>query len=334
MVTVVRVNPKAPEKDVIDRAAALIRNGGIVAFPTETVYGLGGNALDAKAVKKIYDAKGRPDRNPLIVHVASLAQAHELTQKWSDEAENLAKEFWPGPMTLIFKKRPIVPDQVTAGLPTVALRMPSHPIAHALIESAECPIAAPSANPSTYVSSTMASHVQRTLGDRIDLIIDGGASDKGIESTVIDCSQGTCMILRPGPLSLQEIQKIAPHATQKIRAAHDAERLPSPGMMAKHYAPHAAVSLLTTGELLNALQRAKATEKIACIVWSHEAVESARQTTMFAIALPADPAMYAQEIYNALHRADDAAANRIFIEKVPDDDAWTAIRDRLARASA
>ncbi|MFW6201455.1 MAG: L-threonylcarbamoyladenylate synthase, partial [Gemmatimonadota bacterium] len=198
---VLTVDPESPDPAAIDRAARALREGRLIAFPTETVYGLGADALDADAVRRIFEAKERPPRNPLIVHVADAAAARGLVERWPPAAGRLADAFWPGPLTLVLPKRPEVPDEVTAGLPTVAVRVPSHPVARALLLAAGVPVAAPSANPFTGVSPTTARHVQSGLADRIDLVLDAGPTPVGIESTVVDLSGPKPRLLRPGMIS-------------------------------------------------------------------------------------------------------------------------------------
>jgi L-threonylcarbamoyladenylate synthase len=192
----------------LERAAALIRGGGLVAFPTETVYGLGANAFDAAAVARIFTAKGRPRQSPLIVHVDSIEMARTLVLEWPDTADRLARRYWPGPLTLVLPKRPSIPDIVTAGLATVGLRVPSHPLALALIRAAGVPIAAPSANPFTGLSPTTAEHVRQSLGDAVDLVLDGGPAMVGIESTVLSLAGAEPLLLRPGVIPLPEIESL------------------------------------------------------------------------------------------------------------------------------
>src|SRR5580658_6888878 len=197
------------KKTCLSNAAGLIRAGELVAFPTETVYGLGANALDAAAIEKIFAAKGRPPSSPLIVHVSSIEMAHSLAREWPERAEQLARVFWPGPLTLVLPKQPHVPDRLTAGLDTVGVRMPANSIALALIQEAGVPIAAPSANPFTELSPTTAQHVRDGLGDRVAMVLDGGRTTVGIESTVLSiAATGAAVLLRPGMVTRQEIEAV------------------------------------------------------------------------------------------------------------------------------
>ena len=234
-----------PGPQLLAHAASVIRRGGLVAFPTETVYGLGANALDAAAVARIFAAKGRPSFNPLIVHVPAVAQAQELVTDWPEVAEQLARAFWPGPLTLVLGKRDVVPDIVTAGLANVAVRVPSHPIALALLRAARRPIAAPSANRYTRLSPTTAAHVAASLGDAVDLVIDGGPTTVGIESTVVDVTGPVPRLLRPGMLGLDALRAVVGEVAPPVAApaVDDEAPRPSPGMTARHYAPHASDSL-------------------------------------------------------------------------------------------
>ena len=203
-----RVDPRSPDPAIVARAAGVLRDGGLVAFPTETVYGLGANALDPNAVERIYSAEGRPAYNPLIVHIADASDAPLIAAEWPERAEMLARAFWPGPLTIVLPKKPNVPDGVTAGLPSVAIRVPAHPVARALLAAARIPVAAPSANRSMMLSPTTAAHVAKSLGDSVDLILDGGPTNVGIESTVIDLTTPTPTLLRPGMISAEAIGRI------------------------------------------------------------------------------------------------------------------------------
>ncbi|HEY0970121.1 MAG TPA: L-threonylcarbamoyladenylate synthase, partial [Gemmatimonadales bacterium] len=204
----IRVDPVSPGPQVLAHAASVLRRGGLVAFPTETVYGLGANALDSDAVARIYAAKGRPSFNPLIVHVADATAARTLATAWPEAAERLAAAFWPGPLTMVLPKQPRVTDLVTAGLPSVALRVPAHPVALALLRAAGIPIAAPSANRYTELSPTSAAHVERGLGDRVELILDAGPTRVGIESTVVDLTGERPVMLRPGIISADALAAV------------------------------------------------------------------------------------------------------------------------------
>ena len=231
---VLKVDPLNPDKEKIRKAAEIIRKGGLVAFPTETVYGLGANALDRRAVTKIFKAKGRPMDNPLIVHVSSIKMAEEIAYL-NEIAESLSKKFFPGPLTLVVRKKEVIPDEVTAGLETVAIRMPSHPVALKLIEMAQVPIAAPSANLAGKPSPTKAEHVMEDLQGKVDLILDTGETEIGVESTVVDTTTYPVEVLRPGGLPIEDIRKIV-----EVRMFKGKVEVPkSPGMKYRHYAPDA-----------------------------------------------------------------------------------------------
>jgi L-threonylcarbamoyladenylate synthase len=300
----------------IKDAAAKIRSGGLVAFPTETVYGLGANALDAAAVQKIYELKGRPTASPLIVHVASIEMAREIVAEWPPLAEDLARKWWPGPLTLVLPKKPVIPDIVTAGLPTVGVRMPNHPMALALIEEAGVPIAAPSANKFMELSPTTAEHVRRAFGDSID-VLDGGPAQVGIESTVVAIENGALKLLRPGMISLGELEAVAAHADTSITipGAH-----PAPGMHPRHYSPR--TRLLLVGHPCDLPDRCGA------YVWRKKSGLTARSVHM-----PERPDEYAARLYAVLHELDEEGWPWIAVETPPDTPAWAAIRDRLRRAA-
>lgn len=332
--TVVRVDPAHPDEGAIRRAAEVLRAGGLVAFPTETVYGLGAHALDPAAVARIYAAKGRPGYNPVIVHVATVEQARALSGAWPAAAERLAAAFWPGPLTLVVPRAPSVPDAVTAGLPDVALRIPAHPVAHALLAAAGIPVAAPSANRSTEVSPTTAAHVERSLGGRVDLILDGGPTPVGIESTVVSVTGAVPTLLRPGTLSRDDLAAVV----GEVALAGDAKReegaaLPSPGTMDRHYAPRAQLRLWHPNERDAALSDARALvaagRAVGILARSDVSLEGARVERM-----PADPASYAARLYAALHDMDDAGRDVVLVERVPENDpVWAGLADRLRRAA-
>ncbi|MFH1234638.1 MAG: L-threonylcarbamoyladenylate synthase [Candidatus Diapherotrites archaeon] len=248
---ILKINPKKPEAKKIQAAAEIIQKGGIVAFPTETVYGLGANAFDVKAVQKIFRAKGRPQDNPLIVHIADRNDLAGLVVHVPFKALKLAKCFWPGPLTMVLKKSDLVPDEVTCGLDTVAVRMPSHKIAHTLIKAAGVPIAAPSANLSGKPSTTTAKHAIHDLKGKVDAIIDGGDATIGLESTVIDLTSKPAVLLRPGGITREEIEEVLGliklHPSLKGKLLSLKGKVKSPGMKYRHYAPKARV-ILVEGE--------------------------------------------------------------------------------------
>ncbi len=254
MNNIVKINPKSPERHAIKDAAEILRAGGLVAFPTETVYGLGALALDPHAIRKIFTAKDRPDWDPLIVHVRDLAMAHALMKRLLPQFELLVSRFWPGPLTLVVEKAAQVPDEATAHRATVALRMPWHPVAAALLEATGAPIAAPSANRFGRPSPTRAEHVVEDLGDRVDLILDAGPTPMGVESTVIDLTQSPPAILRPGGVSREQLEKVLGPVRLATGVADEAAQtgLAGPGMTLKHYAPRAVVELFENAEELHA----------------------------------------------------------------------------------
>ena len=224
-------------------AAEIIRSGGLVAFPTETVYGLGANAMDAAAVEKIFSAKGRPTFDPLIVHISNLSEIERVVSSFSPAAQTLADAFWPGPLTLVLPKQPDLPDLVTSNLKTVAVRIPNHPVALALIEAAGVPIAAPSANRFGHTSPTTASHVFQDLAGHIDLILDGGSTSIGVESTILDLSTTPARILRPGGITREMLETLIGPVTVFKQIKKPGQRLLSPGLIEKHYAPRAEMFL-------------------------------------------------------------------------------------------
>lgn len=309
----------APTPEQIAAAAALIKAGGVVAFPTETVYGLGANALLSRAVRRIYEIKQRPATSPLIVHVNSVPMARELVTCWPLTAETLAARFWPGPLTLVLPRRAIVADEITAGLGTVGVRMPAHPVALALIEAAGVPIAAPSANRFTQLSPTTAAHVAASLGAAVDLILDGGPTDVGIESTVLSLAGEQPVLLRPGMISQTEIEAVVgPIAVISEATPHQAHA--SPGLHDKHYSPRTPLYLLGPTDPLPAVGRG---------IWIYYATPRAAARE---ICLPAAAAPYAARLYETLHAADAAGLDWIAIEAPPPTPDWAGVTDRLNRA--
>lgn len=325
----IRVDPRAPDPAAIARAADVLRAGRLVAFPTETVYGLGANALDAEAVARIYAAKGRPSYNPLIVHVADTRDALLVAADWPDSAEKLARLFWPGPLTLVLPKKPNVPDAVTAGLPSVAVRVPAHPVAHALLAAARLPVAAPSANRSMLLSPTSAAHVAKSLGDSVDVILDGGPTNVGIESTVVDLTTPAPTLLRPGMISADQLAAVLGPLAIAGPVAGDSARS-SPGMLDRHYSPHARLLLVEAGDVRDVVAREHAGGRAvgALVITADAAPETARVTR-----LPDDAGIYASRLYESLHAMDDAGCDVIVVERVPPGADWAGVRDRLERAA-
>jgi L-threonylcarbamoyladenylate synthase len=299
-----------PDVD-IQKAAQILRSGGLVVFPTETVYGLGANARDPEAIGKIYALKGRPATSPLIVHVASIEQARQLAAEWLPEADRLARQYWPGPLTLVVPKKPIIPESVTAGLPTVGLRMPRHPVALALLREAGVPIAAPSANRFTQLSPTTAQHVREAFGDETPFLLDGGPCEVGLESTVIAVTKDGLEVLRPGMAFVDE----AAAAEESSEEAHRA-----PGQHKKHYSPRTRVLLVSRGFLPR--------EGRGAYLWLAYNASAAHKLRM-----PERPEDYAAQLYGTLHEIDRESYDWIAVELPPDTPEWAAIRDRLTRAA-
>jgi L-threonylcarbamoyladenylate synthase len=329
---VLNISADTPDPALIARAASVLQHGGLVAFPTETVYGLGASALDPKAVAKIFVAKGRPTNNPLIIHVARLDQVYALVDSFPAPALRLAERFWPGPLTLVLSKRAIVPDAVTAGGATVAVRVPAHPVAQALIEAAQIPVAAPSANRSSLLSPTRAEHVMRGLASRIDMLLDAGPTAGGLESTVLDVTKSPPRLLRPGPVTVAEMEAIVGPITRAATTAADgAAPMPSPGMLPRHYAPRAPLQVTQDDGRAVVEDWLKRGATVGWVTFAEPAQVPARVTLQ---VMSRDPAEYAAQFYAVLHALDAAGVGRIVVEMPPDTDAWLALRDRLRRASA
>ncbi|MCA1664868.1 MAG: threonylcarbamoyl-AMP synthase [Myxococcales bacterium] len=303
-------------------AAAALRAGEVVAFPTETVYGLGALALDRAALGRIFAMKGRPATHPLIAHVRDAAQAATLTTAWDARASALAARFWPGPLTLVLPRAPSVPPELSGGKPTVAMRAPAHPIAQELLSRVGQPLAAPSANRYQSLSPTTAAHVAGAFADEELLIVDGGPCAAGLESTVLDLTTSPPAVLRPGPLSLAELRALVPDVVLGAAVVADEAARHSPGQDAIHYAPRARLLLC---DRTIALAR-----RDAALVLRGRG-DAARPD---AVVLPDDAAGYGRALYAALHALDDAGAIVIAVESPPDDEAWLAVADRLRRAAA
>ena len=316
------------------RAADLLRTGEIVALPTETVYGLAANALEEKAVARIFQIKGRPANNPVIVHVASVKMAQCCTDDWPDSADKLARAFWPGPLTLVLPRAKEIPDLVTAGGATVGVRWPAHPFIQAVIRRCDFPLAAPSANLSGRISPTNAEHVRKQLGGKIPLIVDGGQSQVGIESTVLDLSVHPPQVLRPGMIHVESLAAVIRNIEH--RASNIQRRtLRSPGLLKKHYAPKTKLAVLhwhDDADLRRQLATLNSQPSTSCVI-AHTRIPSAETFARVSI-IPHDAEAFARAIYAELHRCDEAGAELIVVEAPPELPDWSGITDRLKRAAA
>ncbi len=318
--------------DAVKRAAELLRAGEVVALPTETVYGLAANAFEAKAVAKIYEIKGRPAHNPIIVHVADLNLAKQCASEWPAIADQLAAAFWPGPLTLILPRSDRVPDNVTAGGSTVGIRWPSHPFVQAVIHECGFPLAAPSANPSNAVSPTNAGHVQKQLGDKLQLIVDGGQSQVGIESTVLDLTVSPPRILRPGMIDEDAIAAVVGNISSGAMPAISGA-LRSPGLLQKHYSPKAKLKILNWRDDADLRAQLKSVSEKKTHIIAHSHIPSGEGWARVSV-IPLDAEAFARAIYAELHRCDAAGAEWIVVEAPPETSEWRAIADRLHRAAA
>ena len=312
----------------IEQAVAVLRAGGLVAFPTETVYGLGADASNPVAIKKVFAAKDRPHDHPLIVHIAEAAQLSAWAREIPTAAQHLARKFWPGPLTLVLKRAAGVSDLVTGGQDTIALRAPSHPAAHALLVRFGAGVAAPSANRFGRVSATTAQHVRSEFGATVDCVLDGGAADVGIESTIVDLSGTQPALLRPGWITAPQLEGAL--GLQLALPAADSPR--APGTLARHYAPQTPLMVLEADLLLElATSLARQGKRVAVLA------RSAQQPLLPGlnwIGAPRDAAGYAHDLYANLRRLDEAGCDAILAEAPPPAPEWFAIRDRLTRAAA
>ncbi len=336
------VDPRTPQPDVIARAAQCLREGGLVAFPTETVYGLGANALDAAAAGRIFTAKNRPAHDPLIVHVAHASEIRRVAHSIPALAWHLAEAFWPGPLTLVLPRQPLVPDVVTAGGPTVAVRVPRHPVACALIAAAGVPVAAPSANLFSRPSPTTAAHVLSDLDGRIDIILDGGAADVGVESTVLDLTSTPPRILRPGAVTVEMLRLFIPNLASGA-LGRPAAVAASPGQLDTHYAPKAPLTLYagpSAPRLARMLAEVAAHvsrgAQVGALVSTEEtgAFERAGAVTA-TLAHEGDLDTAAARLYACLRELDASGVGHIIAPAIPADDRLgAALADRLTRAAS
>ena len=322
----------------LKRAAELIQAGRLVAFPTETVYGLGADATNAAAVRRIFAAKGRPGTNPLIVHVSDAQVAERYATRWPREAQKLSSQFWPGPLTLVVFKSVAIVSEATAGRETVGLRSPDHPLALSLLRAFDGPVAAPSANRSNRTSPTTADHVRSELGDSVDLILDGGPCQVGIESTVLDLTTSKPTILRPGAVTRGQIEALIGQVDLAIGQADDSHSAKSPGQHAIHYSPLTPAYRFDSGQADRVIEWLVAHPNDAAALVGLKTWDrfSGLRSTSWPIhfeRMDSDPAEYARALYATLHRLDAAGLRAIFIEMPPDEPRWAAVRDRLTRAT-
>jgi L-threonylcarbamoyladenylate synthase len=326
-----------PTPTDVTAAAEVLKRGGLVAFPTETVYGLGADARSSEAVRKIFAAKGRPSEHPLIVHAASEEVARRYAAHWPDAAHALAEQFWPGPLTLVVRKLPIIAGEATAGRDTVGLRVPNHPIALELLRAFDGPVAAPSANRWSRVSPTTADHVRAELGDRVDCVLDGGPCAVGIESTVLDLTVSPAALLRPGGVSRELIERIIGPVEMREGLVHTSGAAASPGLHEAHYRPATATFRFEAKDagVLGEYCRRNAGRKMVLLALPGAAIAALGDLPAGCkvVVMPAEATDYARRLYSALREADEMGAEAIWVEMPPEEPAWAAVRDRLRRAT-
>lgn len=338
---ILKIDKDNVDKELIREAAMLISQGRLVAFPTETVYGLGANGLDEVAVAKIFKAKGRPQDNPLILHISSIEQVNLLVKEIPDIAYECMKRFWPGPLTLLFKKSDLVPNMITAGLDTVAIRMPDHPIALELIQKADVPIAAPSANLSGKPSPTSANHVFQDLNGKIDMIIDGGSTGVGLESTVLDISEDTPMILRPGGITIEVLRQIIPDISQDIGTLKEGDNIipKSPGQKYRHYAPRADMIVFTgktnrvVNKIIDEANKLLNNGKRVGIMATKETKDNYTIGKVLVVGSRIDKETIATNLFNTIRLFDECDVDIILAEGIELDNIGMAIMNRMMKAS-
>ena len=340
---IIKVNPQKPFKDIVQKAANLIKKGGLVAFPTETVYGLGANALDKKAVRKIFKVRKRPIDNPIIIHIADVKELSKLARNISKEVKILAKKFWPGPLTLILFKKKIVPDEITAGADTVAIRMPKNKIALELIRVSKVPIAAPSANLAGKPSPTEARHVFEDLKDKIDLILDGGRTKIGIESTVIDLTVKPPQVLRPGGVSFEQLKKVIKNIQlhSSLLGKKFRGKAKSPGMKYRHYAPSAPL-ILVEGNLKERVKKFKdlidfyqKKKKIVGVMISQETKKNLKKGGLIlVVGGRRNLREISRNLFKTLRKFDKKRVDIILAETFPEEGMGFAIMHRLKKAAS
>ena len=340
---VLKVDPSKPEREKLRAAAEVLRSGGLVAFPTETVYGLGANALDGRAALRIFEAKQRPADNPLIVHIANRDDVYVLAEHVPERAERLIAKFWPGPLTLLLQRSDVVPKEVTGGLDSVAIRMPSHPIAHALVAEAGVPIAAPSANLAGRPSPTSAEHVLEDLRGRIEVVLDGGEIVHGVESTVLDLTTELPTVLRPGPVTVEELRgvigEVEIHPVAKAEVPVEVAVARAPGMKYRHYAPKAEV-VVVEGELEKVVAKVqelvnaqlKAGKKTG-VMATRETAASYKAGVVKVVGSRGDPRTVAKNLFRVLREFDAEGVEFVAAEGLEPVGIGLAVMNRLRKAA-
>jgi L-threonylcarbamoyladenylate synthase len=334
-----KIDPIDPDRNVIVRAARLIRSGQLVAFPTETVYGLGADATNGKAIEKIFRVKGRPADNPLIVHVSDINMLRSIVERPSKVQLDLVSYYWPGPLTIIFRKKKIISDIATAGMDTVAVRMPSHPVALSLIKEAGKPIAAPSANISGKPSPTRAEHVMKDLGGKIPVILDAGATEFGVESTVIDLSVDNPVILRPGPITKEDLAPLIGEA--RLYSLKKGEKPLSPGMKYRHYAPSVPLLLVCGGAngIVDKIRKIADTEtkkgrRIGILCTDETKDRYPEGLVKVSLGSRFSPYLLVKNLYHALRTLDEMNLDMILAEGFPESGIFVTLMNRLRKASS
>ena len=323
------------EKSQVGVAAALLRAGGVVAFPTETVYGLGADVSNASAVERLFEIKKRPVDHPLIIHFGDSSSLQYWAEEIPEQAWQLAEHFWPGPLTLVLRRSRHVPESVTGGQDTVGLRVPNHPVALALLNALgpEKGLAAPSANRFGRISPTTAAHVQEELGESVDMILDGGPCRVGLESTIISFDGQTAVILRPGGIPLPALAEVL--KGRVILSGQEKRAVRVPGALKSHYAPETPLELLSSASVSRrALELVAKGLRVAIMGWSNQQMDHAENKNIVHFSMPAEPAGYGRLLYGTLRRFDQEKFDRLLVEAPPDKPDWMAITDRLQRASS
>ncbi len=322
------MNPVTADESAIQKAADLLRQGKLVAIPTETVYGLGADAKNPEAVKRIFAAKGRPADHPLIVHILDKAALEEWAIEIPEIAWKLADRFWPGPLTIVLLKHPDVPMEVTGGQDTVALRVPNHPVALSVLQKFGGGIAAPSANRYCRISPTLASHVEEELGDKVDMILDGGACQVGLESTIVDLSSGQPKLLRPGQISKSQIEEVMQTELDLPQHSH----VRAPGMMKTHYSPEAHTIICSIEQIKKIIdgELFQHQYNIGVLAFGND-LQDAKYKKI--ISMPTEVNSYAHNLYSALRKLDDEWIDIILVQKPPQTVEWLAVNDRLVKAA-